>query len=183
MALNIFLNVVEFQITKTQSKKEEYFYYCITLIVYFLSWFHKYITTQMRIFTVPWEVEWSNIWLMLLCHLHLRSEPFLTLCCRHLYTQTHRQIEPRVRGAGLQRSSMRTEGAWFQSFLELWGRWQHSLSSPHSGVPPESGSAAGSCPPALTHSYFRSVPAFLFPSLICVLHLPWTDYVAFLSSH
>lgn len=37
LTLNIFLDVVEFQTTKTQSKKKEYFYYCITLIVYFLS--------------------------------------------------------------------------------------------------------------------------------------------------
>ena len=92
------------------------------------------------------------------------------------------RLNLRVRGSGLLRRSMRTQGAWFQLFLELWARWQCSLSSPHR-VPPEPGSASGSCPPTLTHSDLKSGPAFLFPSLTSVLHLPWTDYFAFMSSH
>lgn len=70
------------------------------------------------------------------------------------------RLSLRVRGSGLLRRSMRAQGSWFQLFLELWARWQCSLSSPHRGVPPEPGSASGSCPPTLTHSDLRSGPAF-----------------------
>lgn len=82
----------------------EYFYCCITLIVYLLSWFHKYITTQMRIFTLPWGVEWvclanvtlsfeSQIWTLpypsLQTPLAVHTDP-LTHIRTVRFTQRHR---------------------------------------------------------------------------------------------